>query len=203
MKSILLIPMMSLCLWAGQYDKVKITPSMSYVYVYHKGKAVKVHRIQNTSHKLTGEYAKQYRPGKYIQAVKIHKDIQTIGEVELLEFMQKKGNSKKGIVIDVREKSYYQNETIPSSVNIPLHVTTSKRKMKKILQFLGIEKLNDSSVDKSKAIELVLFTHGIWGNEATKFINKLLILGYPSNKIFYYRGGIQMWKILGFTTVSN
>ena len=32
-------------LYAGQYDKVKITPLISYVYVYHKGKAVKVHRI--------------------------------------------------------------------------------------------------------------------------------------------------------------
>ena len=43
---------------AGQFDKVKITPDISYIYVYHKGKAVKVHRTQDTKNKLTGEYAK-------------------------------------------------------------------------------------------------------------------------------------------------
>jgi hypothetical protein len=34
-------------------------------------------------------------------------------------------------------------------------------------------------------------------------INILLEHGYPADKIFYYRGGFQMWKILGFTTVKN
>ncbi len=28
-------------------------------------------------------------------------------------------------------------------------------------------------------------------------------LGYPPEKLLYYRGGFQMWKILGFTTVTN
>ena len=32
---------------AEQYDTVKITPDISYIIVYHKGKAVKVHRIQD------------------------------------------------------------------------------------------------------------------------------------------------------------
>ena len=50
--------MMTILASAGKYDKVKITPEMAYIYVYHKGKAVKVHRIQDTKHKLTGEYAR-------------------------------------------------------------------------------------------------------------------------------------------------
>ena len=94
MKSLMFLLIGVISLSAGQFDKVKITPEISYIYVYHKGKAVKVHRIQDTKNKLTGEYAKQYRPGQYIQPIKMHKDIRTIGEVELLHFMKNKGNEK-------------------------------------------------------------------------------------------------------------
>ncbi|HHD78727.1 MAG TPA: hypothetical protein ENK98_03695, partial [Epsilonproteobacteria bacterium] len=71
MKTIILVLGMMSVVLAGKYDKVKITPDMAYIYVYHKGKAVKVHRIQDTKHKLTGEYAKQYRPGNDIQPIKV------------------------------------------------------------------------------------------------------------------------------------
>ena len=92
---------------AGQFDKVKITPDISYIYVYHKGKAVKVHRIQDTKNKLTGEYAKIFRPGKDIQPIKMHKDIQTVAEVELLSFMKEKVNKKQGLLVDLRPKKVY------------------------------------------------------------------------------------------------
>jgi hypothetical protein len=165
--ALLLIVMVSS--YAGQFDKVKITPEISYMYVYHKGKAVKVHRIQNTKNKITGEYAKIYRPGQDIQPIKMHKDIQTIGEVELLHFMKKKVNKKKGLLVDLRPKKVYKEESIPSAVNIPFKTKNNKTKLHK----------------------------------SSEFIKTFLELGYPADKILYYRGGIQMWKILGFTTVSN
>ena len=95
---------------ASKYDKVKITPDISYIYAYHKGKAVKVHRIQDTKNKLTGEYAKIFRPGKDIQPIKMHKDIKTIAEVEVLHFMRDKVNKKQGLLVDVRSKEEYQKE---------------------------------------------------------------------------------------------
>ena len=131
MRILALILVWAVTLSAGQFDKVKITPDMAYIYVYHKGKAVKVHRIQNTKHKLTGEYAKIYRPGKYIQPIKMHDDIQTIGEVELLKFMREKGNKRKGLVVDLRSKADYKKETIPSSVNIPSSIKDNKVKLEK------------------------------------------------------------------------
>ena len=53
MKTLILLSTLAVMLVAGQYDTVKITPDMSYLYVYHKGKAVKIHRIQDTKNKLT------------------------------------------------------------------------------------------------------------------------------------------------------
>ena len=67
MKVIVLLLVFMVSINAGRYDKVKITPEISYMYVYHKGKAVKVHRIQNTKNKLTGQYAMTYRPDQDIQ----------------------------------------------------------------------------------------------------------------------------------------
>lgn len=188
---------------AGKFDKVKITPDISYIYVYHKGKAVKVHRIQDTKNKLTGEYAKIYRPGQDIQPIKMHKDIQTIGEVELLNFMKKKVNKKKGLLVDVRPKSAYKKETIPASVNIPASVKDNPAKLKKILKIFGMKKLPDGTVDSSKALEVAFYCNGLWCDKSSDFIKTLLDNGYPADKILYYRGGFQMWKILGFTTIVN
>lgn len=203
MKIIALLLMLAVAASAGKYDKVKITPDMPYIYVYHKGKAVKVHRIQNTKHKLTGEYAKIYRPGKDIQPIKIHKGIQTIGEVELLQFMSNKGNKKKGLLIDLRTKKVYKKESIPSAVNIPYATKDNKVKIKKILKILGAKRNSDGSLDTSKALDIAFYCDGLWSEKAPEFIKTFLDLGYPAEKILYYRGGMQMWKILGFTTVTN
>ena len=188
---------------AGQFDKVKITPDISYIYVYHKGKAVKVHRIQDTKNKLTGEYAKQYRPGKYIQPIKMHKDIQTIGEVEVLNFMKRKVNRKTGLLVDLRPKSAYKKETIPSSVNIPASVKDNPAKLKKIMKIFGLKKNADGSVDASRALDVAFYCNGLWCDKSSEFIQTLLDNGYPADKLLYYRGGFQMWKILGFTTIVS
>jgi rhodanese-related sulfurtransferase len=188
---------------AGQYDKVKITPDMSYIYVYHKGKAVKVHRIQDTRHKITGEYAKLYRPGKFLQPITMHEDIQTIGEVELLAFMQQKINKKKGVLVDLRPKEDYQKGSIPSAVNIPSRVKDNKVKVEKILKIFGVTRKKNGKLNTENALDLAFYCHGLWCDKSSDFIKKFIEIGYPPENIYYYRGGFQMWKILGFTTVKN
>jgi len=203
MKSIIVLLLVVMSLSAGKYDKVKITPDIAYIYVYHKGKAVKVHRIQDTKHKLTGEYAKVYRPGKYIQPIKMNDKVKTIGEVELLKFMTSKVNKKRGLLVDVRPKSEYIKESIPSAVNIPARVKDNKVKFEKILKVLGAKRKKDGSLDVSHVLEVAFYCNGLWCNKSSEFIQTFLDAGYPADKLLYYRGGFQMWKILGFTTVTN
>ncbi|CAA6820059.1 MAG: Unknown protein [uncultured Sulfurovum sp.] len=188
---------------AGPYDKVKITPSMSYIYVYHKGKAVKVHRIQDTKYKLTGEYSKLYRPKQYIQAIKIDKNVKTIGEIELLHFMKSKVNENSGIVIDVRTTEKYKRGTIPSSVNIPTNTQYNKRKMDRVFKAIGVTIEDNNTLNVSNAVDVVIFGDGLWSSDAKDMVNTFLQRGFPYEKILYYRGGFQMWKVLGFTTVTD
>ena len=203
MKTLILLAVSAVMLFAGKYDKVKITPEIAYIYVYHKGKAVKIHRIQDTKNKLTGEYAKTYRPGHPIQPIKAAPGVRTIGEVELLDFLKRKVNKKRGVLVDLRSKEYYKKESIPGAVNIPFRVIYDPDKMEKILRVLGAKRLADGSLDTTQARDIAVYCHGLWCNKSAKFIRKLIELGYPPEKILYYRGGFQMWKILGFTTVTN
>ena len=203
MRILTLLVTMTIAMSAGQYDKVKITPHMAYIYVYHKGKAVKVHRIQDTKHKITGEYAKIYRPGKYIQPIKMHNDIQTVAEIELLEFMTNKVNKKEGLLIDLRPKAAYKDESIPSAVNIPARVKDNPVKVEKILKILGAKRNTDGTLDTRNVLKVAFYCNGLWCDKSSDFIKTFLDLGYPAEKILYYRGGMQMWKILGFTTVTN
>jgi len=203
MKHLLIVLLLASSAFAGKYDKVKITPDMAYIYVYHKGKAVKVHRIQDTKHKLTGHYAKLYRPGTFIQPVKTDPKVKTIGEVELLKFMTKKVNKKKGLLVDVRPKDAYKDESIPSAVNIPASVKDNPAKLEKILKVLGAKRQADGSLDTSKVLEVAFYCDGLWSDKSSDMIKKFLEMGYPADKLLYYRGGFVMWKILGFTTVIN
>jgi len=203
MKNLLILMLIFMSANAKSYNKVKITNDMSYIYVYHKGKAVKIHRIQDTKNKLTGEYALLYRPGKYIQPININEDIQTIGEVELLKFMKEKTNSREGILIDIRSKKEYKKESIPSAINIPAEVKDNQVKLDKIFKILGLVKNEDKSYNTNNALDVAIYSNGLWCDKSSLFIKKLIKLGYPAEKILYYRGGFQMWKILGFTTVTN
>lgn len=203
MKHLLTVLLLAGSAFAGKYDKVKITPDIAYIYVYHKGKAVKVHRIQDTKHKLTGHYAKLYRPGTYIQPVKMDPKIKTIGEVELLKFMTQKVNKKRGLLVDVRSKSAYKEESIPSAVNIPAEVKDNPAKFEKILRILGAKRKKDGSLDTSNVLEVAFYCNGLWCSKSPDVIRRFLKAGYPADKLLYYRGGFAMWKILGFTTVTN
>lgn len=203
MKIIIVLLALVISAVAGKYSKVKITPDMAYIYVYHKGKAVKVHRIQDTKNKISGEYAKLYRPGKFIQPIKMHDDIQTVAEIEILNFMQEKVNKKKGLIIDLRPKAVYKKEAIPSAVNIPARVIDDTVKIEKVLKILGATRNHDGTLNTNNVLEIVLYCSGLWSSKSSDFIQSLLAMGYPADKILYYRGGFQMWKILGFTTVEN
>jgi rhodanese-related sulfurtransferase len=194
--SLLLVSLLS----AGKYDKVKITEDISRILVYHKGKVVDVHRIQDTEHKLTGHLAKVSNPcpERCLQPIIAHADVETVGEVEIIKFMEIQESKKNGLIIDVRSRQDYTEETIPSAVNIPYTIVDNTKAIEDILKLLGVTKDN-----KEDAQELIFFCNGATCSKSANMIRAFIEMGYPAKKIKYYQGGIQMWKILGFTTVTT
>ena len=125
--------------------------------------------------------------------------VDTIGEVELIEFMSNQVASDKGLIIDARMPRFYNSETIPGSVNIPFVLFTSE-KINLVLQLLGVKETNKKP-DFSNSVELCLFCNGPWCDQSPRAIKALIKAGYPSHKLKYYRGGMQLWKIFSLTTV--
>ncbi len=205
MKLVLSIALLFSILSAGKYDRVKITEDMSYVLVYHKGHAIKIHRIQDIKNHLTGTYAKiSYPcPGQCIQPISFNDQIETVGEVEVVKFIKNQVNNNKGVVIDARPKKLYNQETIPSSINIPFSLSQNTKAMDNILAVLGVVKKPNGTFNVKKAINLIVYCNGPWCSKSEQLITGLLKKGYPADKIKYYRGGFQMWKSLGLTTVKT
>ena len=55
--------------------------------------------------------------------------------------------------------------------------------------------------DYSGAKQVVFWCNGPWCGQSPRAIKGLLSHGYPPEKVYYYRGGMQMWKVLGLTVV--
>ena len=200
----LLLPM-ALCLaLQAQAVQVKITPELDHVDVMHAGKPVRIQRIQDTGHKIIDDFAKTSRPCPEfcIHPMRVAPGVETLGELELLDFMTHEVKTGQGMVIDARLAEFHRIETIPTSVNIPFTVIkVDNPHIDRILLALGARKSSPGEWNFERAMTLALWCNGPWCDQSSRAIKALLKLGYPPARLKYYRGGMQTWKLLGLTTV--
>ena len=190
--------------------RVKITNEIASVDVIHNGKPVVIQRRQSSESRIDPRYATTSRscPPFCIQPSIIADGVETIGELELIEYLQRSSNGDQSVlVIDSRTPDWVRKGTIPGSKNIPW--TSLKPdsgadpfEIADILETefnaISIEGLWDFSAAKT----LVLFCNGMWCGQSPSNIKTLLRFGYPANKLKWYRGGMQSWESLGLTVVK-
>ena len=206
---------------------VGITPSLSDVTVKHNGKDVKITRDQDNGAMVDPAFGKTSRPCPpfCIQPMSLGKGIETIGEVEVIDYAKKISDGDSSIVlVDSRTPDWVAKGTIPSAVNVswvdltPKKGATTEGIMKVMADKFGVSVTkgkDDVDVDEaiaagdtskvfdfSNAKTLVMFCNGMWCGQSPASIAALLKFGYPAEKIKYFRGGMQTWKILGLTTVK-
>lgn len=194
-------------LWPqAQARQVNISPKLPFMDIVVAGKTVRIERNQDTSHRLTNGYAKTSRacPPFCVHAMKVAAGVETVGELELIKFLKASVESKRGLLIDARIPSFYKKGTIPGAVNIPFNLFSRRDNpyFEKILAVLGAARKPDGKWNFSKSMALMLFCNGPWCDQSPRAIKNLLAAGYPANRIFYYRGGMQNWQALGFNTVT-
>ncbi len=142
-----------------------------------------------------------------ITPMKLSEGVETYGELEVLKFLKEISNKKDGsmLFIDSRTNSWYKQRTIPGAINVPFTYFKGKELSedgKKALLSFGVTK-KGKSYDFSKAKELLIFCNGIWCGQSPKMIKSLLNLGYPANKIKWYRGGMHSWLSLNLTSTKD
>ncbi len=138
-----------------------------------------------------------------ISPMKINNEVQTLGELEVIEFMQKAQTDKNMLLIDARLPVWYQKLTIPTALNLPFpnfDKAKNPAEFGDMLEAIGVTEKN-GVYDFKNAKTLVLFCNGIWCPQSTWAIENLLKLGYPANKLNWYRGGMYSWTVSNLTTV--
>ena len=205
------ILVVSMNVFAADDITVRITRDLPYLEVMHNGKMVTIMRNQDEKHTINPSYAMTSRkcPPFCIQPAKLAPGVETIGEVEMLEYLAHMSAGDTSIlVVDSRTSDWVKKGTIPGSVNIPwtsLSVAegADPEAIRKIMEDRFGVKYEDGLWDYSNAKTLVLFCNGIWCSQSPNNIMNLLKYGYPADKLKWYRGGMQDWEILGLTTVSG
>jgi len=209
---------------------VKLTDYLAYVDVDHAGETVRIQRVQGQDNILEDGFAKTSRkcPPFCIQPMSVAPGVATVGEAEIFRFMERQHAAGTGMIVDARTPSWHAKGTIPGSVNIPFtqfagsdedpetiaalekvggvrrgEVGWLTRSLEKLLAALGLfdAHMKTDKWDFSNARDLVFWCNGPWCEQSPRAIKALLGHGFPAEKVAYYRGGMQMWKILGLTVI--
>lgn len=205
---------------------IPLVADKPYLHVIHQGRSVKVQRVQDPDYELKGYFAKTARkcPPFCIQPILPSANVAVIGEVEVFDFMESDLRDGTGVLVDARTPTWFKKGTIPGSINLPftqLSKSIEDPEMIEALETLGAHEReepgfftklmedwgwsDDPNVsgnwDFSQAKSLVVWCNGPACGQSPRAIRGLLAVGYPSDKIKYYRGGMQMWQLWGLTTV--
>ena len=193
-----------------QAVEVNITRGLESVTVKHGNQNVVIMRNQNQKNTVNPAFAKTSRkcPPFCIQPSRIAVGVETIAELEVLEYLKRLSDGDDSIlVIDSRTPAWVAKGTIPGAVNIPWTSLNPARgadpiSIGEILEEQFNAKNLEGMWDFRNVKTLVMFCNGMWCGQSPNNIRNLLRFGYPADKIKWYRGGMQSWEILGLTTAK-
>jgi len=196
---------------AADKPAVGITPDITSVSVMHDGKKTTITRNQDQKNTVNPAFAKTSRkcPPFCIQPAVLAPGVETIAEVEMLDYLSKMSAGDDSIlVIDSRTPDWVKKGTIPGAINIPWTALNPAKGADPIsigeimVDKFGVKEL-EGLWDYSNARTLVMFCNGMWCGQSPNNIKNLLKFGYPADKIKWYRGGMQDWEILGLSTAKG
>lgn len=185
-------------------QSVNITPDESARSFEINGKLFTVQRAQDPENRIEDEFSKTSRacPPFCVHPMSAGPGVATIGELEVLDFLQTEAAAGEGLLIDSRLPEWYKRGTIPGAVNVPFATLNAQNPYRdEILKALGARQ-EGNAWDFSGATTLVMFCNGPWSDQSSRAIQALLQVGYPAEKMKYYRGGMQLWKLFALTEVT-
>ncbi len=188
--------------------RVKITESLPYVELGTGEGKVLLMRHQDPAHTIEPPYDKTSRecPPYCIQPMELAPGVETIGELELIDYLKRAASGEAVLVIDSRTTPWTAQGMIPGAVSIPYtRLDPASADPASVAELMELE-LGAVRVEGlwnfGSAKTLILYCNGPWCGQSPTNIRALLEYGYPAHKLKWYRGGIQSWEQLGLTTVK-
>jgi rhodanese-related sulfurtransferase len=191
------------CLASGaRAQDVRLTEGLPEVRMVLNGEAVVIGRNQDPTATLSGDFAKTSRPCPpfCIHPMEAAPGVVTLGELEVIDFLQTRVTEGSGVLMDSRLPEWFVKGTIPGAINVPFATLAPTNPYRdQILQALGAAPQAGGGMDFSQALDIALFCNGPWCDQSPRAIRYLIDAGYPAEKLRYYRGGMQNWLLLGLT----
>jgi len=106
-----------------------------------------------------------------------------VGEIEVLDFIKNRLNVNPAayILVDARKRDWYEQMTIPSSVNIPFDEVEYDEAMpedfERVETLLGFKKVGET-YDFSHAKTVLFFCNGPWCAQSSIAIAKLMQINF-------------------------
>jgi len=139
----------------------------------------------------------------------INDKIKTFSEIEVLNFIFTKALKEPNnyALIDSRKLSWFDKGTIPSSFNVPFENLRYDEDFEEEFQTayknLGVKVTAGNKLDFSEAKTAVFFCNGPWCPLSSRSIKYLNSIGYPANKLIWYRGGISAWEAVNLNLTKE
>lgn len=185
-------------------QEVRIAPDMTSASFEMNGQAFQIERTaapEIEQNLLDG--TPRTCPPFCITAMQAAPGVETVGELEVIAFLQRAVAEGRGLAIDSRAPDWFAKGTIPGAVNVPASTLEATNPYRQdILKALGAIE-NRNKMDFDGAMELLLFCNGPWCEDTPRAIQNLVSAGYPPEKLKYYRGGMQVWMMLGLTVQNS
>jgi len=174
------VPINNDMLWTGNFANEKVPEACKSTFVHTKGKLL---------------------------PIRLDDELETYGELEVLATLKEMQHSDKILLIDGRKEKWFSYRTIPGAINIPFYYIKDRLNYefhyKYALKKLGVTTDEKGEHDFSQAKTLVIFCNGPWCSQSPSMIFALLDIGYPAEKLKWYRGGMQDWLGAGMTSTRN
>jgi rhodanese-related sulfurtransferase len=140
-----------------------------------------------------------------LSPMKITDGVLTVGELEVIEYMKKAQNDQNLLLVDARTPDWYNQKTIPTAINLPFtHFNKYKKpdEFEELLDTIGVEIDDDGNYNFDDAKTMLLFCNGIWCPQSVWAIEALIEIGYPKEKLLWYRGGMTSWSSVNLSTIK-
>ena len=142
-----------------------------------------------------------------IYPLQIKEGVETFAELEVLRFIDEMQRKKDYLLVDSRGGDWYESETIPGATNIWFAVLKEPNvfpeEFAEMLKVIGVSQRKDGSYDFTEAKTLLMFCNGPWCGQSPVAILAFMKMGYPVEKLKWYRSGLHGWKSLSLTTTRK
>ena len=167
-------------LWTGNYAHKSVPEACKSTYVHTKGRLL---------------------------PMQLDIDLETYGELEVLYTLKEMKTNPNIVLVDSRTKQWFKYRTIPGAINMPFNYFKDNEEhefeFEYALKYLGAVKDKDGDYDFDNAKTMVIFCNGPWCSQSPDMLFALMKIGYPSEKLKWYRGGMQDWLSAGMTATRK